>query len=76
MHMCTIYVVHVHANLYHNKAIIMLHVHTYTCTHVHMYVLCVFALFSLQPDADVQLVNSYELALRTGKNFLSTFLKK
>ena len=59
-----------HADLYHSEAIIMLHVHMY------MYMLCVFALFSLQPDADVQLVNSYELALRTGKNFLSTFLKK
>ena len=27
-------------------------------------------------DPDVQMVNSYELALRTGKMFLSTFMKK
>lgn len=31
---------------------------------------------SKKPDLDVQMTNSYELALRTGKNFLSTFLKK
>ena len=27
-------------------------------------------------DPDVQMVNSYELALTTGKTFLSTFMKK
>ena len=29
-----------------------------------------------QPEVDVAMIQSYELALRTGKNFLSTFMKK
>ena len=39
------------------------------------YGVCVCGVF-LQADPDVQMVNSYELALTTGKTFLSTFMKK